>query len=292
MKTRIVNWLNKPFPFIDNVKQGIILSVIFGIFVFSFLLIFQPFGISDINTKKALFLSGFGFITFTVMLINCILMPHLFSRLFDPEKWTTAKNILFHLWNILLIAFCNWLYHTTIGCNLSVQHSLATFLLMTIAVGIIPSVFFTAYFERKLWNKNNSVAKIINSEIMQRQTRKYIDKLASISSDNKNEKLEILARELVCISSEGNYSNVYYFVEETIEKKLLRLSLKKAEEQLSDFDGIVRCHRSFIINLEQIKRISGNARNYNLHIEKLSFTIPVSRNFQKSIIEELKLVHN
>ena len=68
---------------------------------------------------------------------------------------------------------------------------------------------------------------------------------------------------------------------------LIRNSIKSIEEQLIIFKNIIRCHRSYIVNLDMVSKMSGNARNFNLHIEKLGFKIPVSRSFPKEIFKKL-----
>jgi len=69
---------------------------------------------------------------------------------------------------------------------------------------------------------------------------------------------------------------------------LIRISLRKVEKQLAGFDNIIRCHRSHIINAQNIDKMSGNARSYNIHFNKLEFQIPVSRNFPQKMLESFK----
>jgi DNA-binding LytR/AlgR family response regulator len=52
---------------------------------------------------------------------------------------------------------------------------------------------------------------------------------------------------------------------------------------------LFRCHRSFIVNLAQVKSVSGNAQGYRLHFSDPSITIPVSRTAGKEL--RGKLVH-
>jgi len=92
--------------------------------------------------------------------------------------------------------------------------------------------------------------------------------------------------QLICIKSEGNYVDVYFYKNEKINKQLIRNSLTKLSKQLIIFENIKRCHRSYIVNFSNIEKVSGNARNFNLHIKTLDFTISVSRSFPKEIISK------
>lgn len=60
--------------------------------------------------------------------------------------------------------------------------------------------------------------------------------------------------------------------------------MKNFEALFSDKTKIVRCHKSYFVNLNKVKTTSGNARAFYLHLEELDFQIPVSRNFSKKII--------
>ncbi len=62
------SYLNKPFPFIDKKKHRIVASFLFSAFIYLFLIVFQPFGIADIQFYKPLFILGFSVITLKYIL--------------------------------------------------------------------------------------------------------------------------------------------------------------------------------------------------------------------------------
>jgi len=283
---KLVSWLNKPFPIIETSKNKFLVSFLFATFVFIFLIVFQPFGISKIRFYKPVYIAGFFIITFVVMLINFLIIPLILKKAFDPENWTVKKEIYFILWQISIIAIFNWLYNSTVGKEITIQYNLISFLFITIAVGIFPTVFYTIYVEKYLSNKHKLIAKELSNKL---HTSTEEDKPGQfkIVSDNKADILTLNLQEFICIVSEGNYANVFYHKDNEIKKKLVRNSLTKISEQLIIFDTIKRCHRSYIVNLRNVNRVSGNARNYNLHVNKLDFTIPVSRSFPKPIIKSI-----
>ena len=278
-------WLNKPFPIIYSLKQKLITSFLFASFVFVFLIVFQPFGISDIHFNKLIFVLGFFVITFVVMTINFLLAPLILKNAFDSEGWTVKKNIYFIVCQILIISFFNWFYTSTIGEDITVQYNLFSFLFITISIGIFPTIFFTIYVEKYLFDRHRSIAKKLTNIV-------HIPEIAnikiSIFSKNNKESVILGLKQLLCIKSEGNYSNIFYFEDSMVKKKLIRNSLSQIIEQLKSTNSIKRCHHSYIVNLQNVIKVSGNARNFNLHLEKLDFSIPVSRNFPKTIIESIK----
>jgi len=280
------DWLNKPFPFLESVKEQVLISFFSAGFVYFFLLIFQPFGISEVEMYKPLYTAGFFVITLLSLLINFLLITLVFKSIFKPENWTVAKNIYFMLWLLLVMAVFNWLYNSMFECELVEQHGFLRFLFMTLSVGIFPVIFFTLYTENILSNKHKLIAKELNVQIHKPSKQDEIQ--IEILADNGKDMIELELKQFVCIRSEGNYADVFFIENQELKKKLIRNSLAKIAQQLLEFETVKRCHRSYIVNLQNVNTVSGNARNYNFHIEKLNFAIPVSRSFPKSIIENIK----
>jgi len=75
--------------------------------------------------------------------------------------------------------------------------------------------------------------------------------------------------------------------DDSIVEKLLRVTLKNIENQIVD-SNIVRCHRSFIINMKVKYTILGNSNGYRLKSKLLKPTIPISRSLGKEIVGKLK----
>jgi LytTr DNA-binding domain-containing protein len=283
-------WLNRPFPFSELPVTKVRTSILFGLFIFMFLAFFQPFGIEGISHHKYLFLAGFGLITMIVMLLTFFALPALFPTFFDLDQWRVQNHILFSLNNVLWIALLNWLYNNQVGESISEVDNLLYFLVVTLGVGIIPIVVLTLILERKLWKKNHLMAQDFSKRLEAGRSPEKSDEPINLVGENTNECFKLSQNQLICIGSEGNYSKVYYQDQGKVEERLMRIPLKKVEDHLDCFDQIVRCHRSFIVNLQQIASVSGNARSFKLHMADLDFTIPVSRSFPKATLSQLKTV--
>ncbi|MFC0185517.1 LytTR family transcriptional regulator DNA-binding domain-containing protein [Pseudarcicella hirudinis] len=61
-----------------------------------------------------------------------------------------------------------------------------------------------------------------------------------------------------------------------VYKELIRSSLSRLEGQI-DNPEIVRCHRSFIVNLSKVASVSGNAQGYKLKLKGYEMLVPVAR---------------
>ena len=275
--------LNLPFPFLNQNRDKFFVSVAFGLFIFCFLLLFQPFGIAQIQFYKTLFVLGYGGITFFIMLLSFHIYPILNTRL-DREIWTVKKMFVFILFQFLLIAICNWSYTVSLGrAIINQQHSLVKFVFLTFSVGIIPTLFLIFLIERILSHQKGIIATNLTDSLSKKT--KIPQKQIIIIGEQK-QKLLLELSELICVKAEGNYVEIYRVVNDGVQKYLVRCALKDIKEQLKKFVQIKQCHRSYVINTHHLKKITGNSRNYNLHFNYLYFKIPVSRNYP---IEEITI---
>ena len=112
------------------------------------------------------------------------------------------------------------------------------------------------------------------------------DMIASIQSDTR-ERLEINLRQLVFVEAQENYSRFVWLKGDEINEKILRVTLKKIEDQIVSGD-IIRCHRSYIINTNFPYTIRGNSNGYRLTSKLFRDIIPISRGLGKDIIARLR----
>jgi len=281
-------YFNKPFPFVESKRDRILVSFLFSLFIFVFILIFQPFGIFNIQNFKILYILGYFGITFSVLLLSFFVAPLLFKTFFNFDNWTIGKNVIFIALQFLVITVLNWIYNITIGDGIAQQHTLHYFLLITISVGIFPTFLLLYFIEKTLSRRNQNIATVLSQDISQR-TNNQKDLIIKLSSNINDETVSIKLEQLLCVKSEGNYIKVFFKEENKAKSKLLRNSIKNIEEQLSIYENVVRCHRSYIVNLDNVEKLSGNARNFILHITNLDFLIPVSRSFPKEVFRKYNL---
>jgi hypothetical protein len=285
MLNQIKEYLNRPLPAVESPKIKFIGALFFGVFIFLFLWIFQPFGISKYEDVALEICFGYGLVTFIIVLINLFLLPIVFKKFFNPESWTIKHDLLISLWSLFTIAAGNYFYDTYYLNEHS--YSFGYYIVITTAVGIFPMAFGSFLFERRMKKEHDEIADKTN-EIIKNRTKKLQNKDYTFKSDTKNEVIKLKANDLICIKSEGNYCEFYYNDSTLISKKLLRISLKKASEILKDEIEIVQCHRSYIANLKKVVRVDGNARNLSLHFDNMNFTIPISRSKEEIVTNAIR----
>lgn len=87
-------FLKQPSPINIDTKQDFTISLLISLFVFFFLLIFQPFGLSTTEPGlRYIMISGFAAVCFLVLTLNLLLIPRILKNVFSEENWTVDKRI-------------------------------------------------------------------------------------------------------------------------------------------------------------------------------------------------------
>lgn len=279
----ILKKLNSPYPINFSIPSILKNNLLYGLFVFLFLYIFQPFNIGSIKNNFMLICLGYGFVTSFVMTTYNLTFIYLFSIFSDESNWTTGKEIIQVLLNITLIGLGNLIYSNLIGISNFSLRNLMFFEFYTLAVGVFPTAFSVFYKQKSLNEKYAKGSEIINLSIQKNEkTNTVNNEKITVFSENKNEDFELLADELVFLKAADNYVEVNFLKAGNYQKRLVRNSLKNIQNALSE-KIFFRCHKSYIINLNHVAYFSGNAQGYKLHLDELSEIIPVSRNHNETI---------
>jgi len=279
-------------------------AAVIGLFIGLFLLVFQPFGLSQWETEQKWFkIIGFGLITFAFTSLHFTLWPALFPRFFAERNWTVGRSIAYILLNILTIALGNFLY---LGFLLDLPFRWGNMLwmvLVTLAVGIFPTTGVVLWgYIRRLRRYQNTAATLHpvhqpTTDVPAREnprqhklTATADSPLISLIADNERDTLSLAPADLLFIESSDNYCTVYYLLNGKLQKPLLRSSLSRIETQLANFPRLVRCHRSFIVNLDKVERVTGNAQGYKLHLPDGNLEVPVARRYNETLVASLRAV--
>ena len=97
------------------------------------------------------------------------------------------------------------------------------------------------------------------------------------------EVLEVNTSDLFFVEADGNYVKIAYRKGHEPVRKLLRMTMKQAEEVTAVYPFIIKCHRAFLVNLHAVSRVSGNSQGYRLSLDGCEEEIPVSRAYSKEI---------
>lgn len=262
-------------------------AIVFGVFVFLFLLVFRPFNIGAIGNKFLMACIGFGAVTFVAMVIMNILVPRLFRNFYSERSWTLGKEILQTLLNIILIGAFNFLFFSYYISGIFSWTSFLWFQFSAFAVGIIPVTIYLVLKEKSSREKYETDARELTGEIRQHQPNDLQDaEIVTFSSVGSKDELTIALQQIYYIRAADNYLDIYYS-NGVVKRATIRNTLKIVQDMLQQKPFFMRCHRSYIVNLQKVFKISGNAQGYKLHLNGIEETVPVSRQYNDLIKERL-----
>lgn len=285
-----MNWkiLQEPYPFSISLKKEVISSLFFGLFVFLFLFLFQPIGLSQYHSStKTLELAGYGAVTTSILFLNNLIVSILFPKWFSTATWTVGKNIFYTLYIFFCIGLGNLIYSVFQGYLKLDFNGFIFYQGMTLMVGLFPVTISTFVIYSNRLKKAVDDAKGLNSAL----TTKEINSsgLIHIPSQNKSENLEIDINHLLAVKAIENYIEVYVLDKDGLQKSILRNTLKNLDTVFSDFKFIQKCHRSYLVNLNNVKGFSGNAQGLKLGFDdSIDLSVMVSRAYVKEIKLQLE----
>lgn len=261
------------------IRTGI--GVCLGIFLF--LLFFQPFETqtSEFNSKL-LVLAGFGGISLILLAIMRLLIPALFPDLFYADRWNSSKETYYDFIFVVLNTVAYSFFARYVG-KVPINFHVVTILTIISISAIVLIVFISNY---------QALRKTVKSTITQKKEDNSAEETKALEilfeSDNKSDFLKIFLEDLILIKSASNYVEVIFKKDGEIHKKLIRSTLKSTEQLLSQYNDLIRCHRSCIVNKDYIKDVSKSGDGLVLYLFDYDSKIHVSRQYVVKIKEALR----
>jgi len=291
-ETSFTNKLNRPYYLETSAGKRWMSCLRTASFVFVFLVVFQPFGLSSLPHGIVRIALGYGLTTFIVMALLNILCIPLFPRYFSEDKWNVLRELYWNLINVMLIGLANALYSAFIGMAPFTPYAILIFELYTVTIAVFPiaiTVFLKETVLKKKFEKDSAQLNSVIEEHKHENKESMDDPEFAIFSENKKEKLQSRVQDLIYIQSSDNYIEIHYAEGNKVSKKLLRNSLKTVALDLADHKQFFRCHKSYLINVNRVKHVSGNAQGYKLHLIGSDILVPVSRQYNDTVRERLNL---
>jgi hypothetical protein len=275
----MANSFKKPFKESGSAKSKLISILLFGLFIFLFLYLFKPFGLSQIEPLNQLFVTlGFGLITSFVLLV--------FRFMIEPivihERWTLGKNILWAVVVASSIGAANYFYITIIF-SLAFTFKYLLFSVWTaILVGSIPVTINYFIIYNRMYKSALKEASI-SDEIIS-----WEDEVVIRAGNSKNE-FKINPKNIIYLCSNDNYVTIVSTKGDIQSKTTIRGTLKSAESELRKNSRFLRCHKCYIVNLNFVDTVTGNNQNMKIRLLTSGTEIPVSRSKADLVIKRTRM---
>ncbi|MEZ5106294.1 MAG: LytTR family DNA-binding domain-containing protein [Draconibacterium sp.] len=269
--------LNKKFTLLDQKQDRLFLIVVVFVFSVFFLNIFEPFNIgrwySDSGIIKFLRLSSYGFVIALVYLFTQFPL----RRFFKTTAFTVKSYLLWLFIEIVLISLVYiFLYGNPLGNFVNDFLFSTKYTLLGIVLPYTFAVLLIYYKKQKAEIKT-----------LQNEASKPSEKRLIVFKDESGKvKFSVQSQDILLLESTDNYISVYYSFENKVQRKLLRNTLKNMEEMLEK-SNIVRCHRSFMVNINNIDFVQKEGKKMIVRIKQLNNEIPVSQKYSSLFIDLL-----
>lgn len=103
-----------------------------------------------------------------------------------------------------------------------------------------------------------------------------------------SEKVTLSVMNLLYVEAVGNYVKIYQLKDGKVRTDTVRVTLRQVENELSIYPMVVRCHRAFIVNLQQVEQVVSRSGNVQLLIRHCQEYLPVSRSHISHVKEAIK----
>ena len=275
----LIQWLNRAYPYDDPTWKKIRSGLMISLFVFLFLLIFQPFGLDGNIPNKVWILLGYGGVTMLAYVVVGFLVPGIAPKLFRDESWKVWKELLMQVSTVALIGVGNFFYTASLGYAHWSMANVFGFLFYTFIIGIFPITLGVLATQIRLLKRHEETSHVINDSIDRQQLpgegNKPEGQVHLVNEEGKSE-LSLAVSALLFLAAADNYVEVHYVEMGEVRKHLIRSSLKRMGDTLPE-GHFFRCHRSFIVNLQRVTHAEGNSAGLRLAIDGYEGTVPVSR---------------
>lgn len=282
-----------------------------------FLFIYQPFSLAVwFSTADSLSFSLsllFYILSIIILVVSRMTMYHLQDRV-DLTTMT-------YIWWIMLENLAISLLYTLITIKFFPVEGISTPTIATRAlmcvtlILVIPNalvLFYAAYKakceelqatqyrlqrlseEYRLLESNTQhelrAAAMVQSKRQPQQSQETTPRMINLYDNNGMLRLTLNIDSLYYLESEDNYIKVYYKHNDKIVSYMLRCRTRSVEESLAG-TCMVRCHRSFIVNINKISVMEDDRRMHYLSLDDDSIRrIPVSKSYYESLVAKLNTI--
>jgi len=279
MITSIVQRLNEPFPSKDNLADSLVSQFYVSIFIAAFLYFFKPFGMR--YAPNPLFVSlAFGVVSFVFASSYDMFCRYVLKIRTDVPSWTLLKWLFYVFLLVSWIALGNYLLQAVLfwGSLGSISLWLEVWK-ATLLLGCFPIFASGLIIQMRAVQSNLKQAQAIElpANVVLSQSRSKIR-----FENGANEEFECFVDELVLVEAMQNYVRLCLLSDVGVDRTILRQTISSTLEQLQacGANNVQRCHRSYLVNLDKVHKVSGNAQGLKLSIEGIEDQlVPVSRSY-------------
>ena len=270
-------------------KQNQLMMVLFvSLFAVVFINIFKPFGSEDWMTKgkftSTQYLAWSTILVcmgMSIVAISRVIMYHYSKK--PTHKITILKYICWIIIELLLLSAAFTILALITSYGGATRDPLEIYknaMENTVFILFIPYMIVIMYLSYQ--DKSAKLRTIMEENIGNKSTS-----FIAFRDERGVLRLTVAKENLLYIESADNYISIWYLKNNQLKKQLLRLTLKELSAQLSE-TNVVRCHRSFMVNLDQVKVLRREKENMFIELGYQGVQeIPISKTYGEEVLRRI-----
>lgn len=223
----------------------------------------------------ALASAGFAAITIVFGWIFEIVTRYVLKIETSGPSWTLGKWIITAIILIVWIAIGNFLMVNLLFEWRAMSYfSLLRMIGYTALIGVFPVVLSGIIIQLRASKKNEESATDLSKHL---HPEKHVS-AQTVKLDGENgSSISLQVADVRYMEAMQNYVNVFHVADAQLQKTVLRTTVASIAKQFEGTD-VIRCHRSFLVNVDHIEKVEGNAQGLRLQLKDIDEAIvPVSR---------------
>ena len=256
-------------------------------FAFLFILVYKPFNVEHwAEVSKFVFAAcvlGIVLLGMSIAAISRVIMCYYAKK----HAITYLSYAAWVFVELILMSMAFTVCSTLTGVQLDIWEAFEKSLLNTSLILFIPYIINITAFT--LQDRNRRLREIEDDYDKAMQERAETKNIISFHDERGELQLSVTKNNLLYIESADNYIHIWYMKGNLPKKLILRNTLKRTAESLSD-THVMRCHRGYMVNMEQVKVLRREKESFYLElgIEGVK-DIPVSKTYGEAVLKWLSM---
>lgn len=257
-------------------------------FAFLFIIIYKPFNVEQwAEVSQFVFVAcvmGIVLLGMSIAAISRVIMCYYAKK----HKITYLKYIAWVFVELVLMSVAFSACSTLTDVQKDIWAAFESSFQFTSLILLIPYIVSITAFT--LQDRNRRLREIEDDYDKAMQERAAGTKgLISFYDERGELQLSVTKENLLYVESADNYIYIWYMKSNLPKKLMLRNTLKRTAELLAD-TNVMRCHRGYMVNMEQVKVLRREKENFYLELGVEGVKdIPVSKTYGDTVLKWLSM---
>ncbi|NQT77751.1 MAG: LytTR family transcriptional regulator DNA-binding domain-containing protein [Bacteroidetes bacterium] len=277
-----MQFFEKSIPDYLTRKGNLVGLVLFtAVFALAFINIYDPFSVKsylELSGIRLFLYSSFVILTGILVVVISRLIMYFYSKIKRLNYW---RYILWVFAEILVMAFVYSIYVKFILADgRDFMDLFKVTMKNTLLVILLPYTILWLFFS---WQDKSLKLQALEEKL--EPSPKTKSEMIPFRDEKGTLRLSVQQQDLLYLEAADNYVSIYFIQHKKVQKFMIRNSMKAYEEQFED-SRIIRCHRSYMVNLDKVSII--RKEQDGLHLElgiEPPISLLVTKTYVKGVLE-------